>query len=131
MTATHPPIIPSGSPVPVAGWPVRGMMAGEGAPATRTGAPAGKADWAALGTPAGNGTDCAPLGADCAPPETVLPRTTLITGVPYAEGGSAPLDPEGGTTLLGGKALGGRLDAEGGGAGGADTEAGAAAIRTD
>ena len=78
-----------------AGWPVRGMIAGAGAPATRTVEPEGKTDWAALGALAGK-------GAGCAPPETVLPRTTLMTGVPYADGGSAPPDPPAGAALLGG-----------------------------
>lgn len=71
------------------------MMAGTGAPATRTVEPDEKADWAAFGAPAGKGTDCAPPGI-------VLPRTTLMTGVPYADGGIAPPDPPAGAALLGG-----------------------------
>jgi hypothetical protein len=92
-----PTMMPSGRRIPVSGWPVRGMMAaGTDVPATRTVEADGKADWAALGALAGK-------GPGCAPPEIVLPRTTLMTGVPYADGGIAPLDdPPAGAALLGG-----------------------------
>jgi hypothetical protein len=70
-------------------------MVGSDAPDTRAGGPAGTPDRAALGTPTGN-------GAGCAPPETACPRTTLTTGVPYADWRFALLEAPDGATLLGG-----------------------------
>jgi hypothetical protein len=75
------------------------MMAGMDDPATRTGEPGGNADWAALGILAGKGAEDADCGAL---PEMALPRTTVMTGVPYGNGEVPLLVPLAGIALLGG-----------------------------
>lgn len=75
------------------------MMAGMDDPATRTGELGGNTDWAALGTPAGKGAEDTDRGAL---PETALPRTTVMTGVPYGNGEVPLLAPLAGIALLGG-----------------------------